>query len=247
MMKNVFSLGLVPPDYQVERQHLPEELIVLIATYCSIKDQRSLSHCDKFYRATMSKANLIRYNLTDEYSVMYATNPNFRKQVDSSGNVWKCSLYNFRFRFRLSKVTDVSFLSSVHTLTLEGMPGVTDVSALSKVDTLKLWDLPGVTDVSALSTVHTLTLEEMRRVEDVSALSTVHTLTLGNMARVTDVSALSTVHTLTLANMPGVADVSALSTVQTLTLYGMDGVTDVSALSTVHRCECFINSKHTYA
>jgi hypothetical protein len=38
--------------------------------------------------------------------------------------------------------------------------GVTDVSALSTVHTLTLRDMPGVTDVSALSTVNTLTLVE---------------------------------------------------------------------------------------
>jgi hypothetical protein len=74
-----------------ETPQLPEDLIALIASYCSIKDQRSLSHCNKSYRATMSKAKLIRYNLTDEYSVKYATDLAFRHLVDNSGGkVWKC-------------------------------------------------------------------------------------------------------------------------------------------------------------
>jgi precorrin-2 methylase len=223
---------------------LPSELLVVLASYLTMKDQRTFSHCNKSSRTQMKSANLIRYKLSDESCRRYVDDLFFREVVESRGRVWDLRLYehptmDVTFLSRVHTltlwympgVTDVSALSSVHDLTLMYMPGVTDVSALSQVHTLYLRDMPGVTDVSALSSVHTLSLDNMAGVTDVSALSQVHTLTLENMPGVTDVSALSKVHTLTLGNMPGVTDVSALSQVHTLKLWGMDGVTDVSALS----------------
>ena len=227
---------------------LPFELIVLLASYLIMKDQRTFSHCNKSLRTGMKSADLIRYKLSRQSCRRYVDDLSFREVVDSRGHVWEFRLYEhptlvdvtFLSRvhtlelWNMAGVTDVSALSSVHTLTLKKMPGVTDVSALSSVHTLTLWYMPGVTDVSALSSVHTVSLDNMAGVTDVSALKDVHTLTLSWMKRVTDVSALSKVHTLTLWKMPGVTDVSALSSVHTLTLDYMPGVTDWSALSNVH-------------
>ena len=210
---------------------LPFELLVLLASYLIMKDQRTFSHCNKSLRTLMKSADLIRYKLSRQSCRRYVDDLSFREVVDSRGRVWE-------FRLFLHPTIDVTFLSRVHTLELYGISGVTDVSALSKVHTLSLMDMDGVTDVSALSQVHNLTLCRMDGVTDVSALSQVHTLYLLNMYGVTDVSALSKVHTLTLEKMPGVTDVSALSQVHTLKLWGMDGVTDVSALSYIYIRSC---------
>ena len=204
---------------------LPLDLIVLIASYFSMKDQRTLSHCSKSYRRIMRTANLIRYKLSEESCISYVDDLSFRDVVDSRGHVWEFSLNNH------ITLVDVTFLSRVHTVFLSSCRRFTDVSPLSSVHTLTLNHMSGVTDVSTLSSVHTLSLKNMSGVRDVSALSSVHTLSLNCMDGVTDVSALSSVHTLKLFNMSGVTDVSALSSVHTLTLDNMSGVRDVSALS----------------
>jgi hypothetical protein len=207
---------------------LPSELLVVLASYLTMKDQRTFSHCNNSLRTQMKSANLIRYKLSRESCERYVDDLFFREVVDSRGHVWEFRL------FQHPTLVDVTFLSRVHTLKLSNMTGVTDVSALSQVHTLTLWIMPGVTDVSALSQVNTLSLWGIPGVTDVSALSSVHTLSLDNMAGVTDVSALSQVHNLTLMDMPGVTDVSALKDVHTLTLrrmkraklWDMPGVTD---------------------
>ena len=50
---------------------LPLDLIVLIASYLSMKDQRTLSHCSKSYRTMLKDANLIRYKLSKESCERY--------------------------------------------------------------------------------------------------------------------------------------------------------------------------------
>ena len=121
--------SLSRPSLSTRLRDLPVELIVHIASYCNMKDQRSISYCSKNLRDTMKRAKLIRYNLTEDSCIKYMNDLTFRAVVNSNGRVWEC---------RLSGVDDV-----------------TDVSALSTVHTLTLWFMPEVTDVSALSTVHT--------------------------------------------------------------------------------------------
>ena len=78
---------------------LPVDLIVLIASYCSMKDQRTLSHCNKSYRSIMRTANLIRYKLSRESSRRYVDDLSFRDVVDSRGHVWafgECAFYGCR-------------------------------------------------------------------------------------------------------------------------------------------------------
>ena len=222
--------------YEGNYDELPLDLIVLIASYLSMKDQRTLSHCSKSFRSIMRTANLIRYKLSNESCRKYVDDLEFRELVDSRGRVWELkfgksaldtdtSLVDVSFLScvqilklqNCSAIIDVSPLSSVHTLTLDSMDGVTDVSALTSVHTLKLVNMSGVTDVSALSSVHTLTLESLDVVTDVSALSEVHTLTLKDMEGVRDVSALANVHTLTIIDMPEI-DTSVLTNVKNLTI-----------------------------
>jgi hypothetical protein len=118
----------------------------------------------------------------------------------------------------ISDLAPLELITSLEIISLHNLPRITDVSALGKVLTLTLDRMSGVTDVSDLSSVRTLTLRHMCGVTDVSALSSVQTLTLWGMSGVTDVSALSSVHTLTLREMYEVRDVSVLSSVHTLTL-----------------------------
>jgi hypothetical protein len=229
---------------------LPVDLIVHIASYFSMKNQRTfLSQSNKSFRTLMKTRNLIRYKLSNQSCRKYVNDLSFRDLVDSRGRVWEFSLNkhtllsDLTFLSRVhsltltntSKVTDVSALKDVHTLTLEEMSGVTDVSALGRVHTLKLCNMPKVTDVSALGrgSVHNLTLEEMSGVTDVSALGSVHTLNLLNMRGVTDVSNLGSVHILTLEEMSGVTDVSALGSVHFLCLWSLDRVKDLTSLGNV--------------
>ena len=71
---------------------LPLDLIVLIASYFSMKDQRTLSHCSNPYRSIMRTANLIRYKLSKESCRRYVDDLSFRDIVDSRGHVWEFSL-----------------------------------------------------------------------------------------------------------------------------------------------------------
>ena len=131
---------------------LPLDLIVLIASYFSMKDQRTLSHCSESYRRMMRTANLIRYKLSKKSCKRYVDDLSFRDVVDSRGHVWKFKLSHH------STLVDVTFLSRIHTLQLSGCNAVIDVSPLSSVHTLTLTYMHGVRDVGALSLVHTLTL-----------------------------------------------------------------------------------------
>jgi hypothetical protein len=72
-------------DSAIHLSHLPLELIELIASHFSMKDQRTLSHCNKYCRATMRTANLIRYVLPTAYSIRYMNDLTFCHVVDSSG------------------------------------------------------------------------------------------------------------------------------------------------------------------
>ena len=156
---------------------LPLDLIVLIASYFSMKDQRTLSHCSKSNRRIMRTANLIRYKLSWESCIRYVDDLSFRDVVDSRGHVWEFELIYY---IAHNELVDVTFLRRVHTLKLHGCNGVTDVSALSSVHTLTLNNMSGVTDVSALSSVHTLTLSNMSGVTDVSALSSIPNLKISD-------------------------------------------------------------------
>ena len=80
---------LVPSTTDIE---LPLDLIVLIASYLSMKDQRTLSHCSKSFRSTMRTANLIRYKLSKESCRRYVDDLEFRNVVDSRGHVWEFEL-----------------------------------------------------------------------------------------------------------------------------------------------------------
>ena len=62
----------------------------------------------------------------------------YRDVVDSRGLVWEFSLSVH------DTLVDVTFLSRVHTVKLEGCHGVIDVSPLSSVHTLTLVDMSGV-------------------------------------------------------------------------------------------------------
>ena len=153
---------------------LPLDVILLTASYFSMKDQRTLSHCSKSCRSMMRTANLIPYKLSRESSRRYVNDLSYRDAVDSRGHVWDFSLSLHR------TLVDVTFLSRVHTVKLSHCDAVIDVSPLSSVHTLTLISMSEVTDVSALSSVHTLTLIYMAGLTDVSALSSVPNLIISN-------------------------------------------------------------------
>ena len=100
---------------------LPLDLMVLIASYCSMKDHRTFSHCKKSYRSIMRTANLIRCKLSKESCKRYVDDLSFRDVVDSRGHVWDFSLFN------PAMLLDVSFLSRVHKVKLECCRSVIDV------------------------------------------------------------------------------------------------------------------------
>eukprot|EP00013_Stygamoeba_regulata_P004430 CAMPEP_0177635796 /NCGR_PEP_ID=MMETSP0447-20121125/4097_1 /TAXON_ID=0 /ORGANISM="Stygamoeba regulata, Strain BSH-02190019" /LENGTH=696 /DNA_ID=CAMNT_0019137617 /DNA_START=609 /DNA_END=2701 /DNA_ORIENTATION=+ len=132
------------------------------------------------------------------------------------------------------RASDLSALSTLHSLSLEGMDQIVQVSALGSVHSLCLDEMHGVVDVSALGTVHALTLSRMDHVAELSALGSVHTLCLYDVpAAAAELSALGTVHTLRISEMD-VADASALGTVHTLDLFRVHELADVSALASVH-------------
>ena len=117
---------------------LPLDLIVLIASYFSMKDQRTLSHCGKSYRSIMRTANLIRYKLSWESCERYVDDLSFRDVVDSRGHVWEFSLNNH------ITLVDVIFLSRVYKVTIELCRSVIDVSPLAEVYELTLRDMSEV-------------------------------------------------------------------------------------------------------
>ena len=156
----------------------PVELIVLVASYFSMMDERTLSHCSKSYRSIMRTANLIRYRVSNESCERYVDDLSYRDVVDSRGHVWEFKLFSY------DALVDVTFLSRVHTVELRHCQRVTDVSPLSSVHPLTLDNMHGVRDVSALSSVHTLTLSWMSGVTDVSALSSVHTLRISRCSHI---------------------------------------------------------------
>ena len=212
---------------------LPLELDALIASYCSMKDQRTFSHGNKNLRSIMRTANLIRYKLSEESCDRYVNDLVFRDVVDSRGHVWELKYGKlWPHNPADTSLVDVSFLSRVQILKLYRCSAIIDVSPLANAHTLELRNLSRVIDVSALSSVHTLTLGGMDGVTDVSALSSVHTLTLRDMSGVTNVSALSSVHSLTLLNMNGVRDVSTLSSVPNLLILSCKHLNDVDREST---------------
>ena len=82
-------IGVADVSYLHE---LSLDLIVLIASYFSMKDQRTLSHCSNSYRSILRTANLIRYKLSEESCRRYVDDLSFRDVVDSRGHVWEFSL-----------------------------------------------------------------------------------------------------------------------------------------------------------
>src|SRR5690606_31219265 len=130
-------------------------------------------------------SSLSHYNQND---AEFAHARNFMPR--NLANVHELHVVNYR------DLVDVSVLSTLHTLTLDGCWRVADVSALRSVHTLTLIDCRNVTDVSALGSVHTLPLPYCRGITHVSALGSAHTLKLSQCRGVTDVSAPGSVHTL---------------------------------------------------
>jgi hypothetical protein len=152
------------------------------------------------------------YNLNKDSSRRFATDLEFRKEVESRGRVHSFKIYGLSienldflpptvFQVNLyccNSLLDISALASVHTVVLYNCNRIQDFSALSSVDTLSIIDCAYLTDVSALRNVRNLELKCLIGLRDVSALSTVHTLTLSYIHQVRDVTALVTVQNLTL-------------------------------------------------
>jgi hypothetical protein len=124
--------------------------------------------------ATLKK--YIYYKLNREYSLMYYDDILFRNRVLNK-------IFNPNKQLHLdvsdSRITDVSVLGNVHSLSLRCCYKITDVSALGCVHTLNLHGCRYITDVSALNNVYDLNLSGCNNITDVSALGNVHTLYLG--------------------------------------------------------------------
>ena len=120
-----------------------------------------LDTCNRLRELKLSEVGM--WHFKHEYAHQYNTDEAFRARVyealavpDRDGNPQQQLPTGMDLSY--TRMTDVSALGSVHTLSLSGCPGITDVSALGSVHTLNLNSCTGITDVSALSSVPNLTL-----------------------------------------------------------------------------------------
>ena len=119
------------------------ELNALIASYCSMEDQRTFSHGNKNLRSIMRTANLIRYKLSEESCNRYVNDLVFRDVVDSRGHVWELKFGKPAFTIPANpadtSLVDVSFLSRVKIWKVENCSAIIDVSPLTNVIALELY------------------------------------------------------------------------------------------------------------
>ena len=129
----------------------------------------------------------------------------------------RCQMY----RWGTDMFLDVSPLSKVHKLTIEGRDF--EFSPMSQM----YMNLKGI---ESFSNVHELYLKHCI-IPDLSLLAKIHTLTLSDVkdsnGDIRDVSMLSSVHTLTLENLPELADVTSLGTIKDLHLKKCNKITNL--------------------
>lgn len=115
-------------------------------------------------------------------------------------------------------ITDTKFLSNIRVLDLSGNSRLTDVSHLGRVFSLTLANCPSLKDVNQLGGNYYLDLSDCQRITNVISLGKVHTLLLRNLRKLVDVSALRDVKELDLSSCVKVRDVSMLGNIYALKL-----------------------------
>jgi hypothetical protein len=204
-----------------------KHLNTLYISHCTIHDVSDLANVHKLtLTGCDNMVNMACLNTVHTLTITNCDNIDISKI--GSGTVHDLTI-------AYSVIEDVSFLKSVHTLTLYLCKKLENVSELGQVHKLTLDGCIAIQDVSKLGTVHDLTIKNCPEIKDVAALNTVHKLTLQNVtaAASVSISKLGNVHDLTLTNCPYIRNVSNLSTVHDLTIKNCPNVKYVSKLGKV--------------
>ena len=131
------------------------DIFVFISTYLDKKSLRSL--CNSTAKLNEEKNLFVYWKCTSIFTNQYLKDAKLRNLL-----LKKLSCPQRQLALKLikcPKLSNISVLNNVHTLTIHRCPLVVDVSALGTVHILTIDNCPLVVDVSALGTVHILTIE----------------------------------------------------------------------------------------
>lgn len=131
-------------------------------------------------------------------------------------------------------ISDVSFLSNIIDLTLDGCYNLTHIPILTNVKKLKLKNCIMLSDISSLSHLEELEIENSHNITDINNLGNLKKLVINSCYGIKDFSSLYQVRELVLINLNNIKSVNMFSGVKKLHLKNCQCIKDISGLEKIN-------------